>query len=107
MATFGTPRAGPDDAAHALAAAFRIISGMERFNRESAERGAPALQVSAGLHFGPAIIGNIGPSRRLEFAVVGDTVNVASRLEAALRPNDTVARPGRFGGYRQLPNRSS
>ena len=85
MATFGTPQPGPDDAANALAAACRIISGMERFNRDSAERGAPALKVSAGLHFGPAIIGNIGPSRRLEFAVVGDTVNVASRLEAASR----------------------
>jgi adenylate cyclase len=85
MATFGTPQPGPDDAAHALTAACRIIAGMERFNRESAARGAPALKVSAGLHFGPAIIGNIGPSRRLEFAVVGDTVNVASRLEAASR----------------------
>ena len=85
MATFGTPQPGPDDAAHALAAACRIVGGMERFNRESAERGAPRLKVSAGLHFGPAIIGNIGPSRRLEFAVVGDTVNVASRLEAASR----------------------
>ena len=85
MATFGTPQPGPDDAANALATACRIISGMERFNRESAERDAPPLKVSAGLHFGPAIIGNIGPSRRLEFAVVGDTVNVASRLEAASR----------------------
>ena len=85
MATFGTPRPGPDDAANALVAACRIIAGMERFNRDSAERGAPALKVSAGLHFGPAIIGDIGPSRRLEFAVVGDTVNVASRLEAASR----------------------
>jgi adenylate cyclase len=85
MATFGTPRPGPDDAANALAAACRIIAGMERFNRERAEQEAPALQVSAGLHFGPAIIGNIGPSRRLEFAVVGDTVNVASRLETASR----------------------
>jgi adenylate cyclase len=85
MATFGTPQPGPDDAANALAAAGRIIAGMEQFNRESAARGAPSLKVSAGLHFGPAIIGNIGPSRRLEFAVVGDTVNVASRLEAASR----------------------
>jgi adenylate cyclase len=85
MATFGTPQPGPHDAANALSAACRVMSGMERFNRESAERGVPALKVSAGLHFGPAIIGNIGPSRRLEFAVVGDTVNVASRLEAATR----------------------
>jgi adenylate cyclase len=88
MATFGTPQPTPDDAVNALNAAQRIIAGMERFNLESAERGAPALKVSAGVHFGPVILGNIGPSRRLEFAVVGDTVNVASRLEAASRELD-------------------
>src|SRR5262249_47280853 len=61
MATFGTPRPGPGDAANALAAACRIIAGIERFNRESTDHGAPTLKVSAGIHFGSAIIGNIGP----------------------------------------------
>lgn len=85
MATFGTPEAGPDDAANALKAAHAIIAAMEPFNRESAKAGAPVLTVSVGLHYGPVILGDIGPSRRLEFAVLGDTVNVASRLEAASR----------------------
>ena len=50
-----------------------------------AKSGLPQLRISVGVHFGPAIIGNIGSERRLEFATLGDTVNVASRLEAASR----------------------
>jgi adenylate cyclase len=85
MATFGTPEAGPDDAINALKAARQIVSDVDRFSRECAERGDPQFRVSVGVHFGPAILGDIGPARRLEFAVLGDTVNVASRLENATR----------------------
>lgn len=85
MATFGTPQTRPQDAVNALKAARQIVEGMEEFNRDSLARGAPSLQVSIGLHFGAVIIGDVGPSRRLEFAVLGDTVNVASRLESASR----------------------
>jgi adenylate cyclase len=85
MATFGTPEVRPDDAVNALKAARQIVDRMEGFNRDSASYGAPTLRVSLGLHFGPVIIGDVGPARRLEFAVVGDTVNVASRLESASR----------------------
>lgn len=85
MATFGTPETGPDDAANALKAATQLIAETEAFNSEREKRGAAPVQVSIGVHFGPVILGDIGPSRRLEFAVVGDTVNVASRLEAATR----------------------
>jgi adenylate cyclase len=43
------------------------------------------LRVSVGVHYGRATVGDVGPARRLEFAVIGDTVNVASRLEASTR----------------------
>jgi adenylate cyclase len=85
MATFGTPEVRPDDAINALKAARQIVGRMEGLNRDSAAYGVPSLRVSLGLHFGPVIIGDVGPARRLEFAVVGDTVNVASRLESASR----------------------
>jgi adenylate cyclase len=85
MATFGTPETGPNDALNALRAARQIITDMDQCSRECAERGDPQFRVSVGVHFGPVILGDIGPSRRLEFAVVGDTVNVASRLESATR----------------------
>ncbi len=85
MATFGTPETGPNDALNAFRAGWQIVEDMQQCNRECEARGDPEFQVSVGIHYGPAIIGDIGPSRRLEFAVVGDTVNVASRLESATR----------------------
>ncbi|MGI9382516.1 MAG: adenylate/guanylate cyclase domain-containing protein [Methyloligellaceae bacterium] len=81
MATFGTPETGPHDAYDALACARDIISVMEDWNRVLQLDGAPAIRVSIGLHYGPVVIGDLGSARRLELAVLGDTVNVASRLE--------------------------
>lgn len=85
MATFGTPETGPDDAANALKAAMQIIEEAKAFNDDRRANGVDPVHVSIGVHYGPVILGDIGPSRRLEFAVIGDTVNVASRLEAATR----------------------
>lgn len=85
MATFGTPEAGPDDAVNALKAAKQILRDTGNLADGDAALSLPGYTVSVGVHFGPVIIGDIGPSRRLEFAVVGDTVNVAARLESATR----------------------
>lgn len=85
MATFGTPEAGPNDAQNALQAAQQILQETEKLNGVRSEQGLSVIQVSVGLHFGAVTMGDVGSSRRLEFTVIGDTVNVASRLEAASR----------------------
>lgn len=85
MATFGTPQTGPDDAINALRAAEQIMNAMDEFNRERSKNDESEVKVSIGVHYGPVILGDIGPSRRLEFSVLGDTVNVASRLESVTR----------------------
>ena len=85
MATFGTPRTGERDATNALACARAMLASVEAWNAERKGRGEPDIAVGIGLHFGPTVMGDIGDERRLEFAVVGDTVNVASRLEALTR----------------------
>ncbi|MEM7300853.1 MAG: adenylate/guanylate cyclase domain-containing protein [Pseudomonadota bacterium] len=85
MATFGTPEPGPHDALNAMNAARQILRDMEDLRVHAKERDEPELKVSTGIHYGSVILGDIGPTRRLEFAVVGDTVNVASRLEAETR----------------------
>ena len=85
MATFGTPEAGNDDAQNALNAAQQILQETDKLNALREQEGNEPIRVSVGLHFGTVTLGDIGSARRLEFAVIGDTVNVASRLEAASR----------------------
>jgi adenylate cyclase len=89
MATFGTPRPGPHDAANALACARSMLRRLEEWNLKRRTCGEPALRAGIGLHFGPVVLGDIGNKRRLEFAVLGDTVNTASRLEALTRGLET------------------
>ena len=85
MATFGTPESGPNDALNALACAGEVLERTDQMNADRAAAGQAALPVSIGLHYGPVILGDIGSERRLEFAALGDVVNVASRLEAKTR----------------------
>jgi adenylate cyclase len=88
MATFGTPLPGPRDAAAALAAARDMAAAVRRWNGERRAQGATPIEIGIGVHWGPAVLGDIGGENRLEFATIGDTVNVASRLEALTRDLD-------------------
>jgi adenylate cyclase len=85
MATFGTPNVGPHDARNALAAARAACAAIASWNVERAERGEPEINVSIGINYGPVVLGDIGSERRMEFAVLGDVVNVAQRLEGLTR----------------------
>ena len=78
MAIFGAPLEDPDAASHAVAAAREILAEIDR--RGLAEGPWP-LEIGIGLHIGPAVTGNVGSPRRKEFTAIGDTVNLASRLE--------------------------
>ena len=90
MATFGTPEAAPDDARRALECALGMLDALAAWNRERARAGAPPVAIGIGLHHGPVIMGDIGGAQRFEFAVIGDTVNVANRLEELTRSLDTA-----------------
>ncbi len=85
MATFGTPDPHPDDAANAVRCADEMMEAMASWNKRREAVGAEAIELSIGIHTGDVVLGDIGSERRLEFAVLGDTVNVASRLEALTR----------------------
>lgn len=85
MATFGTPVAGKSDALNALHCAQAMLSSVESWNDRRADSGDEPIRISLGLHFGPCVLGDIGGDNRLEFAVIGDTVNLASRVEAKTR----------------------
>ena len=85
MATFGTPRTGPSDASDALACARAMADTIADWNRDRAAAGAEPITLGIGLHYGEAVLGDIGGEGRLEYTVIGDAVNVASRLEALTR----------------------
>jgi class 3 adenylate cyclase len=88
MATFGTPHAGPNDAGNALACASAIAESARRWNRQRSDAGLSPLKIGIGLHHGEAVLGDIGSEKRMEFAVIGDTVNIASRIQEATRQLD-------------------
>ena len=87
MAEFGVPRSRGDaeEALAAVRAALAMRASLERLNGELVEAGRPPLRQGIGLHFGEVIAGNLGSSQRLEFTVIGASVNVASRLEGLTR----------------------
>ena len=95
MASFGVTATGhgttQPPAALALDCLMDIQSVMATWNVERRAQGEAPLTLAAGLHFGPVVAGDIGDERCLEFAILGDTVNVASRLESLCRPLEAAA----------------
>jgi adenylate cyclase len=85
MATFGSIDERSDTSARALACAFELQQEIETWSRKRSSRGADPLRISIGIHCGPVTVGNLGGRERVEFTVVGDVVNVASRLEEVTR----------------------
>jgi adenylate cyclase len=85
MVHFGTPRTRPDDPQRALACACAMIAEMQSWSAERGRVGEVPIELGVGVHYGEVLVGNIGDARRLEYTVLGDTVNVASRLERLTR----------------------
>ncbi|WP_342641382.1 adenylate/guanylate cyclase domain-containing protein [Rhodoligotrophos ferricapiens] len=85
MATFGGLEHQADAAQRALSCALALQEEMKKWNAKRRHRAASEIKVAIGLHYGEVVVGNLGADRRIEFTVVGDVVNVASRLEAATR----------------------
>jgi len=81
MALWGQLAGSPDHAASAIRAALAIARVIREDNELRRADGKPAIRLRIGLHSGPAVVGNIGAPGRVNFTVVGDTVNVAQRFE--------------------------
>ena len=90
MATFGVPKKSPRDATNAIACALAMRASIEEWNEFRSRIEYVPIKIGIGIHYGPVIMGDIGSEERLEFAVIGDTVNVASRLETLSRDLDTA-----------------
>jgi adenylate cyclase len=90
MAYWGAPVATPDDADRAIRAALDMQDALRALNARWTASGRPALQAGIGINAGDAFVGNIGAPRRLEYTLIGDTVNLASRLCGLARGGEVL-----------------
>lgn len=81
MALFGAPLGAPDDPQRATETALAMVRALPALNAQFSLAGWPPLAIGVGIHTGIAVAGNIGSATRLNYTVLGDTVNLASRLE--------------------------
>ena len=82
MAVFGAPVPHPDDPLHAIKAALEMRARLQKINVAFKSRVLPELRTGIGIHSGQVVAGNMGHEQRMEYTVIGDAVNLASRLES-------------------------
>ncbi len=81
MAIFGAPMVKPNDAENSVFAALYMVEALKDFNKLQEEKGKVNFKIGVGINTGDAIVGNIGSEQKIDYTVIGDTVNLASRLE--------------------------
>ena len=89
MALFGAPLDDPDHADHAVAAAIGMLAELETLNRRWAAEGRPTLDIGVGVNTGEMVAGNIGSDTIMSYTVIGDAVNLGSRLESLNKQSGT------------------
>jgi adenylate cyclase len=82
MAFFGAPKSYTDDAWQAVQAAFDMLESLERFNGRQRARKKPPFRIGIGISYGEVTLGNIGSQKKMDYTVIGEEVNLASRMES-------------------------
>ena len=90
MAIFGAPVAHPDDPVRAVLAALEMQQTLSVFNHERAARSLPPIEIGIGINTGEVVAGYLGSSQALEYTVIGDPVNIASRLCKRAKPGQIL-----------------
>jgi class 3 adenylate cyclase len=91
MAAWGVPlQSEEEDAFHAVSCALEIQQLVASEKRKFFHGDAEHLKIGIGMHTGPLVAGNLGSKRRMDYSVIGDTVNVAARLEGVAEAGDVI-----------------
>jgi adenylate cyclase len=83
MALFGAPFVRPEDPDQAISAAMEMTLALKRLNQDRRNLQSRALEMGVGIATGNVVVGNIGATKRMEYTVIGDSVNLAARLQSA------------------------
>ena len=81
MAFWGAPEKHDDDALQSVLAGLDMIEALDVFNANQKKLGKPEFRIGVGINFGEVTVGNIGSERKMDYTVIGDAVNLASRME--------------------------
>jgi class 3 adenylate cyclase len=86
MAFFGAPVSHDDDAYQSVLSGIEMIEALRGFNAHQIELGKPEFKIGVGINYGEVTVGNIGTEKKMDYTVIGDMVNLASRLEGLTKP---------------------
>jgi class 3 adenylate cyclase/HAMP domain-containing protein len=86
MAFFGAPVKHSDDAYQAVMAALEMQEGVRQFNEKQRAQGKPEFNTGIGINYGVVTVGNIGSEKKMDYTIIGDMVNLGSRLEGLTKP---------------------
>ena len=86
MAFWNAPLDDPDHAVNAVRTALQMMESLDEFNREIGAEGVPPFGMGLGINTGTVVVGNMGSSQRFDYTCLGDSVNLASRLEGQSKP---------------------
>lgn len=90
MALFGAPVPYPDHVQRAIRAAVEMQEEVAKLNRVWVDRGEPSLNIGVGINSGSVLVGNVGSPERMDYTVIGEDVNLASRVEGLTKNYNTM-----------------